>query len=255
MWEQLVRLEVYHFLYAFARVGSAFLAMPFLSSNFIPVKIRLLFTIAFSVLLTPLMVDKMPAPPTTALELARQLCGEVTVGVFMGMMPAIFMVAIDLVGINAAMATSFSNATVLDPQSSMQTTVLSSFLSLIAVMTIVATNLHHLMIGAVLDSYDLFAVGASLMTEDMKEFVAKILSLSFLCGFKIGAPFILMIVVLYTSMGIMSRLMPQLNIMFVIMPLQVYLGLALIMMSLPMIIWWFVSFVDDQMALWLAGGG
>lgn len=255
MWEQLVRLEVYHFLYAFSRVGSAFFMMPFLSSNFIPGRIRLLFVLAFSVLLTPLMADKIPDPPTTALELARQLISEVTVGVFMGIVPAIFMVAIDLVGINAAMATSFSNATVLDPQSATQTTVLSSFLSLIAVMVIVATNLHHLMIGAVLESYDLFSVGSALMTEDMKEFIAKALSLSFSCGFKIGAPFILMIVVLYTSMGIMSRLMPQLNIMFVIMPLQVYLGLALLMMSLPMIIWWFVHFVDDQMALWLTGGG
>ena len=255
MWEQLIRLEVYHFLYAFARIGSSFLMMPFFSSNFIPVKIRLLFTLAFSVVLTPLMVDKMPVPPTTALELTRQIFGEITIGFFMGLVPAIFMTAIDLAGINAAMATSFSNATVLDPQSSSQTTVLSSFLTLLAVMMLVATNLHHLMIGAVLDSYELFHVGEALMTEDMKEFIAKVLSLSFLCGFKIAAPFVLMIVVLYTSMGIMSRLMPQLNIMFVIMPLQVYLGLSLMMLSLPMMIWWFARFVDDQLSLWLTGGG
>ena len=54
-----------------------------------------------------------------------------------------------------------------------------------------------------------------------------------------------MIVLLYSSMGVMSRLMPQLNIMFVVMPLQVWLGLALTMVSLPMMMWWFLEFFQD----------
>ena len=60
-----------------------------------------------------------------------------------------------------------------------------------------------------------------------------------------------MIVVLYSSMGIMSRLMPQLNILFIIMPLQVYLGLALMMVTLPAVMRWFLRFFDDEIGLLL----
>ena len=54
-----------------------------------------------------------------------------------------------------------------------------------------------------------------------------------------------MMIVLYSAMGVMSRLMPQLNILFVMMPLQVYLGLALLMMSLPLMMMWFLRYFED----------
>ena len=251
MWEKLLSLELYHFLFAFARLGGALLFMPFYSSSYIPARVRLLFALAFSAALTPAMANVMPTPPESVLMLFKYLLIEITVGLFLGLFPAFLMTAVDLAGTNAAMATSFSNATVLDPQTSVQSTVLSGFLTLCAVMLIVVTNAHHLMLGAVLDSYAVFPVGQNLLTGDMSEMLTKTLSAAFNYGFRIGAPFILMMVVLYSSMGIMSRLMPQLNILFIIMPLQVYLGLALMMVTLPAVMRWFLRFFDDEIGLLL----
>ena len=223
-WERLVSLELYHFLFVFARVGGAFLFMPFFASTYAPNRVRLLFALALAVVLTPSLGQYLPPQPKNVPDL---------------------MTAIDLTGVNAAMATSFSNATVLDPQTNVQSTVLTSFLTLTAVLLIVVTDLHHVMLGAVLASYKIFPAGQALLTGDMTRTLARTLGQAFVCGFEIGSPFIVMIVLLYSSMGVMSRLMPQLNIMFVIMPLQVWLGLALTMVSLPMMMWWFLEFFQD----------
>ncbi|MBO4520983.1 MAG: flagellar biosynthetic protein FliR [Alphaproteobacteria bacterium] len=241
-WEKLLSLELYHFLFVFARLGGAFLFMPFYASVYIPNRVRLLFALTLAVMLTPVLSGQMPPPPGNVPELFRLLLIEITAGVFLGLFPFFIMTAIDLAGVNAAMATSFSNATLLDPQTNVQSTVLTGFLTLCALLVIVTTDLYQILLGSVLASYDLFPVGQSLLTGDMMRSLAKTLSAAFTYGFQIGSPFIIMIILIYSSMGVMSRLMPQLNIIFIVMPLQVYLGLALLMVSLPMIMWWFSDF-------------
>ena len=245
-WEKLLSLELYHFLFVFARLGGAFLFMPFYSAVYIPARVRLLFALTLAVMLTPVLSGQMPPAPENVPDLFRVLLIEITVGVFLGLFPYFLMTAIDLVGVNASMATSFSNATLMDPQTNIQSTVLTSFLMLCALLLIVVTNLHQVLLGAVLNSYETFPVGVSLLTNDMMKALAKALSASFTYGFQISSPFILMIILMYSSMGVMSRLMPQLNIIFIVMPLQVYLGLALLMVSLSVMMWWFLDFFRNN---------
>ena len=246
-WEKLLSLELYHFLFVFARLGGAFLFMPFYASVYIPPRIRLIFALALAVMLTPVLSGQLPPPPENGPELFRFLLIEITVGLFLGLFPFFLMTAIDLVGVNASMAISFSNATLFDPQTNVQSTVLTGFLTLCSLLLIVSTDLYQVLLGAVLSSYDVFPVGKSLLTGDMMQALAKALSAAFTYGFQISSPFIIMIILLYSSMGVMSRLMPQLNIIFIVMPLQVYLGLALMMVSLSVILWWFMDFLRNML--------
>lgn len=247
-WEKLLSLELYHFLFVFARLGGAFLFMPFYASVYITPRVRLIFTLALAVMLTPVLSNQMPVPPNNVPELFRMLLIEITAGVFLGLFPYFLMTVIDLIGVNASVATSFSNATVLDPQTKVQSTVLTGFLTLCALLLIVTTDLYQIMLASILASYDTFPVGEPLLTGDMMDALARVLSVSFTYGFQIASPFVLMIVLMYSSMGVMSRLMPQLNIIFIVMPLQVYLGLALLMVSLPIMMWWFLDFFRNTLS-------
>ena len=193
-WQQSVLAEVYHFLFVFARLGGAFLFMPFYASTYIPRKIRLIFALGLAVVLTPLLQDELPAPSNNALLLFKGILIEITVGVFLGVFPYFLMTAIDLIGVNVSMATSFSNATLLDPQTKVQSTVLTAFLNLCALLLIVVTGLHHVMIGAVVESYQVFPVNQALFTEDMLQMLTTTLGSAFKYGFQIGSPFIVMVV-------------------------------------------------------------
>jgi len=68
---------------------------------------------------------------------------------------------------------------------------------------------------------------------------------SFIMGFKLGSPFVAFTIIFYTGMGLVSRLMPQLNIFFLSLPLQIYLGLGLLFITTPIIIMWFMHYFDE----------
>lgn len=70
-------------------------------------------------------------------------------------------------------------------------------------------------------------------------------------GFKIGSPFIAFTIVFYVGMGLVSRLMPQLNIFFLSLPLQIYLGLGLLFLTTPMMIVWFVRYYENGLRQFL----
>lgn len=244
-WDKLLAQEVFEFIFIFTRLSGAFLFMPVFASNYISRRIRLLFAVILALMLMPVLSKMLPAMPGNVLELARLLVIEATVGLFLGLFPYFLLSALDLVGTAASQATGFSNATAFDPTTSVQSTLLTTFLTLTGLVLIVITDTHYIMLGSLIASYDLFPPGQSLLTGDMSQQLASGLSRAFLYGFQIGSPFIIMTVLLYSSMGVMSRLMPQLNIMFVVMPLQVYLGLALLMISLSMMMQWFLRFFED----------
>ena len=237
-WDKLLAQEVFEFIFIFTRLSGAFLFMPVFASNYISRRIRLLFAVILALMLMPVLSKLLPAMPGNVLELARLLVIEATVGLFLGLFPYFLLSALDLVGTAASQATGFSNATAFDPTTSVQSTLLTTFLTLTGLVLIVITDTHYIMLGSLIASYDLFPPGQS-------QQLASGLSRAFLYGFQIGSPFIIMTVLLYSSMGVMSRLMPQLNIMFVVMPLQVYLGLALLMISLSMMMQWFLRFFED----------
>lgn len=244
-WDKLLAQEVFEFVFIFTRLSGAFLFMPVFASRYIPRRIRLLFAVILALMLMPVLSKLMPEMPDNVLELARLLIIEATVGLFLGLFPYFLMSALDLVGTAASQATGFSNATAFDPTTNVQSTLLTTFLTLTGLVLIVVTDTHYIMLGSLIASYDLFPPGQNLMTGDMASQIASGLSKAFLYGFQIASPFIIMTVLLYSSMGVMSRLMPQLNIMFVVMPLQVYLGMALMMISLSLMMRWFMAYFED----------
>ena len=75
--------------------------------------------------------------------------------------------------------------------------------------------------------------------------MSQTLNQSFIMGFKIGSPFIAFSLVFYVGMGLVSRLMPQLNIFFLSLPLQIYLGLGLLFITTPIMILWFIKYYEE----------
>lgn len=244
-WDKLLATEVFHYFLVFTRFAAAFGFMPFFASTYVPRRIRLLFALAVCFAVTPLLSPLLPAMPQSVGGLFYIIIIEVTIGLFLGFFPYFILAAVDLTGQVSAQATSFANATAFDPTTQVQSTVLTTFLTLIALVLIAVTGVYQIMFTGIVASYKLFPVGQEVLLGDMSKTLAQTLQSAFVCGFKISAPFILMMIVLYSAMGVMSRLMPQLNILFVMMPLQVYLGLALLMMSLPLMMMWFLRYFED----------
>lgn len=247
---EILNINIYYFLMIFLRMGSAMMLMPGFMTSYVNAQLRLAVAVVVSIILIPVLSPQLPIPNDT-LILLQDIIFEITIGVFLGVVMQILYSALSLAGNLSGQAIGFANAQIFDPTSQNQSIVIETFLSILAITIIFMTDLHHLMLSAVVDSYHIFPVGAALPVGDLSDNLSQTLNQSFVMGFKIGSPFIAFTIIFYTGMGLVSRLMPQLNIFFLSLPLQIYLGLGLLFLTTPMMILWFTRYYENGLEQFL----
>ncbi len=242
---EILNLNMYHFLMVFLRLGSAFMLMPGFMTSFINTQVRLSIALALSIILMPLISTHLPPAPQDTATFITYTLSEITIGIFLGLVMQFLYFSLRFAANLAGQAIGFSNAQIFDPSFQSQTIVLESFLSMVALTVIFITDIHHLMLGAVIDSYHLFPVGQNLPWGDFSDNLSQNLNKAFVMGFKLGSPFVAFTIIFYVGMGLVSRLMPQLNIFFLSLPLQIYLGLGLVFITTPIMVMWFIKYYED----------
>lgn len=242
---EILNLNMYHFLMVFLRLGSAFMLMPGFMTSFINTQVRLSIALALSIILMPLISTYLPPAPQDTATFITYTLSEITIGIFLGLVMQFLYFSLRFAANLAGQAIGFSNAQIFDPSFQSQTIVLESFLSMVTLTVIFITDIHHLMLGAVIDSYHLFPVGQNLPWGDFSDNLSQNLNKAFVMGFKLGSPFVAFTIIFYVGMGLVSRLMPQLNIFFLSLPLQIYLGLGLVFITTPIMVMWFIKYYED----------
>ncbi len=121
--------------------------------------------------------------------------------------------------------------TAIDPTQGQQAAILGNFLTVTGVTLIFSTDLHYLAIGALNDSYLLFAPGEVPFAGDMAAHVTAAAAGAFRIGVQLAAPFLAFGLVFNLGLGILSRLIPQMQVFFVGMPLSILGGLLLLLVA------------------------
>ena len=229
------------FMLIFSRLGAMIMMLPALGEMAIPAQVKIILALAITLVMMPLVMDSYGAIPSSIGGLATTLFFEIAVGLFIGMTARIIMSSLHVAGNLIALQTGLSFAQNVDPSAGGQGVLLANFLTMLDVALIFASNLDHLAIVAMRDSYILFKPGASLPVGDFTQVAVHTLSMSFKLGVQLAAPFLVMGLVFYVGIGILSRLMPQIQIYFISMPANIGLGLALFMLLLGAMMTWFME--------------
>ena len=242
---ELFNITLYNYLMIFMRVGAVIMLMPGFSASYVNMQIRLILALALTLILLPIISPLLPPEPDVFSQQLFYILNEISVGIFLGIIMQILFFALNFAGSIASQAIGFSNAQMFDPAFQTQTMLIETFLSIIAITFIFITDIHHLMLKSLIDSYKLFNPGLPLPWSDFAQHITQTISQSFTLGFKLGSPFIAFTIIFYSGMGLVSRLMPQLNIFFLSLPLQIYLGLGMLFITIPIIILVFFRYYDD----------
>ncbi len=253
MLDALLPNELFAVLLIFVRIGAAMMLLPGIGEPYVSPRVRLLLALMIALLLTPVLSGTLPALPDS-LALLALLLGEVVIGLFIGTIARFFMAALTTAGMMIAYSTALANALTNDPSAAQQGSISGSFLTLVALLTIFALNLHHLMLQALVESYHLFVPGQALPLGDFSDTVARVMARTFLLSFQLAAPFVAVAMIFFLGIGLLARLMPQVQIFFVAMPVQIALGLVVLSLAVPFIIRWFVGGLE-QTVLTFGGGG
>ena len=254
--QEFIASGVFAFILTFVRVGTAATIMPGIGDSFTPQNIRLYIALGFSVVMAPLVVPYLPSPIPEGAAMAALIVMEFIIGLFIGTIARILMMALDTAGMIISFQSGLGNAQLFNPAMSTQGSLFGSFLSVTAVLILISTNLHHLLFMGLVDSYQMFPPGQMPNTGSMADLVAQAVGQSFMVGMQIAAPFIIVGMVMYIGMGVLTRLMPQMQVFMIAIPVQIWLALMTLSIVLSAaMLYWAHSFEEGMVYFLKVSGG
>jgi len=216
----------------FARVGAMVMLIPGFGEQPAPTRIRLAFALLMALVLAPVVGHTLPAIPQTSGAMGGYVIREVLIGLMLGAILRMFLASLATAGEIISIQTTLSFAQTTNPLLAQGGSSLASFLSLLGVVLIMATDLHHLFLSAIANSYTLFPATKGLLINDWGMLAVRTLSSAFALGVQLAAPVLVFSLVFNLATGLIGRAMPQFQIFFAAAPLQVLLGLSLFALSL-----------------------
>jgi flagellar biosynthetic protein FliR len=214
-------------LLVFCRMGAMMVILPAFGETYISPRFRLLVALAITLVMVGPVAQYIPPIYTNTVALILLIMGEVTIGFFLGFILRVIFNIFSIAGTILTYMVGFANAQLFNPVIQGQGGLHAALLTMAGIVVLQASNLHHYSFVALVDSYILFTPGEALFIGDMASKVMITMAQSFAIGFKLCSPFILAVILFYALMGIMSRLMPQLQIFFLSQPIQILGGTIL----------------------------
>jgi flagellar biosynthesis protein FliR len=197
-----------------------------------PANLRLAAAVLVTAVLAPSLAGNAPPAPANIIDGIPLLVSEVLVGLLLGGGARLMMSALQVAGAAAGIASGLGFAQQIDPLASQTAAIFSGFFSLMGVVLIMQAGLHRIMIEAAADSYAIFPPGQLPPIGDASMFIIDAVANAFRLGIQIAAPVLIFSLIFNMSLGLVARLLPQIQIFLIAMPLSVLLGLAVIALGL-----------------------
>lgn len=253
MLEQFLVTQLFAFLLIFCRIGACLMVLPGFGETYVSLRTRLLLALMFSLALTPPLFSLMPKIPDSPAGLLVLIVAETLVGVAIGLVCRLIVSAMHIAGIIISNNASLALATQLDPMQATQGSLIGTFLSMSAVLLIFALDLHYVMLRGAVDSYTLFAPGNFPPVGDLALYFSELVADIFTLGFRLAAPGSVVALLMYLGAGILSRLMPNMQVFFVILPPQIFIALFILLAVYSAMMLEFADFFAEHFQAFLEG--
>ncbi len=220
------------FLLVFARTGTMVMLLPGLGEQNISARMRLTIALILAAVLLPLHRNAYHIDTAALGPIIVLLVEEIVIGAVLGLTARLTVSALDVAGSVIAQQLGLGFVTAVDPMQGEQGVILGNFLTMLGVTLFFATDMHHLVIFALNDSYTLFEPGELPATGDVAALVTKTVAGAFRIGIQLSAPFLVFGLLFNLGLGLLSRLMPQMQVFFVALPLSILLGFLFLVLVL-----------------------
>ena len=161
---------------------------------------------------------------------------EILFGSAIGFITQLFFSAVDIAGSFVDYQVGFSMAEVFDPSWGMSSSYFGKVYYWIAMAIFFLTDIHHLFIKALVYSFDWYPVALLSLSDFGVEGILKLFVLMFGTGLKLAAPFMIGAILTEIVLGVLSRTVPQINVLILSMPLKVLVALVFMLTFLPTLI-------------------
>ena len=233
------------FLLTFARVGTMIMMLPGVGEMTIPARVRLTMALVLTAIVLPAHQAAYHVDLNTIGPVLLVLVQEIIIGAVLGLTARLAISSLQVAGFVVAQQLGLGFVTAVDPTQNQQGVLVGNFLSVLGITLIFATDLHHLVLAALHDSYTLFRPGEMPLVGDVAQHITQVVATSFRIGIQLSAPFLVFGLLFNLGLGVLSRLMPQMQVFFICVPLSILLGLTLLIVVIGAMMGTFTGYLED----------
>lgn len=233
--------ELLGYFYVFTRLGGLFFFLPGFGEVYVAMRIRLVAAIVLSIALTPLVAPVLPSTSLLGPETLFFLIRETMIGITLGLLGRVMLNALQIAAALIAYQTSLSSAMLFNPTSNSQDSVFAAYLLMGATCLLFVTNSHYYIIDVFIKSYDTFPPLSPFPYSNFSDMMVKLVTHSFNFGVKLAIPFLIAGTIGNFGLGLLSRLVPQIQVYFMMMPAQVLVGILLLVVCISTILSLFIK--------------
>lgn len=213
------------------RIGTIFILTPLFSFGGIPANVRVLLVMALAAIMVAAGNAQMLRMPASLGQLVLAGLSELVFGALLAFGIFTAFAAFQLAGRIMDFQLGFGIATLIDPATRTQAPLLGTFLNLVAIVAFFAIDGHHLLIRGLAFSLEHTPPGTLMTDIDSGAVVAQFGGM-FVYALALAAPVLFAILLIDVVLAVMARTMPQMNIFIVGLPLKIFVGLAVLAVSL-----------------------
>jgi len=233
------------FALVLTRISAFFVVLPLFGWKAIPVQIKAAATIILSfffyLIAPPANLDHTPT-----LMIILLLAGEVIYGGALGLVIALLFAVVRLSGDIIEEQMGLTMAEILDPLTENESGPFASLMEMVFVLLFLSANGHHLFLLVLSRSYEAFPPGTIPTISLLAGGVISTSAAMFIAGLRLAAPMLAAFLLLMVALALLARLVPEMNILFVSMPVRIVLGIFLAAVFLP-----FINGFVTEMADWM----
>jgi len=224
-WYSLLQPDhIYTFLLLFVRLSTLFVFLPFYNHMSVSPSIKAAFAFYLALVLYP-VVPTTPEPVSAALFFTA-LFSEIVMGLIAGVVLNIVFGIFSYAGEQIAFVMGFSLASVMDPQSQIQSPLVSQFLTMMALLILLAFNGHYMILMWMVEALKNAPLGGFVLDPDMFDYVVKAMGSLFALGFSVAFPIVALSLLSDIIFGMLMKTMPQFNLLVVGFPIKIALSLV-----------------------------
>ncbi|MDP1867789.1 flagellar biosynthetic protein FliR [Bradyrhizobium sp.] len=235
------------FMLVFARIGAMVMLLPGLGEANIPVRIKLAIALLLTLVILPVHRAAYNIDMQSITALLVLMMHEIVIGVVLGATARVTLSALQVAGSVIAQQLGLGFVTSVDPTQGQQGLLIGNFLTILGLTLLFATDSHHLVIAALNDSYTIFAPGASMASGDVASLATNAFTAAFKIGIQLSAPFLVFGIVFNIGLGVLARLMPQMQVYFVGVPLSILAGFLILALVLVTMMGTFLDYFTGVM--------
>jgi flagellar biosynthetic protein FliR len=242
------------FLLTFARIGTMVMLLPGIGEMSVPSRVRLAVALVLTAVIMPVHEAAYTVDLTTLGPVIVMLVQEMMIGAVLGLTARLAIAGLQTAGTIVAQQLGLGFVTAVDPTQNQQGVLVGNFLTVLGITLIFATDLHYLVIAALNDSYKIFQPGEMPLVGDVAQHFTRVVASSFRIGIQLAAPFLVFGLLFNLGLGLLSRLMPQMQVFFIGLPLSILLGLLLLLLVIGAMMGTFVGYIEGVLVELAMGG-